>query len=359
MHLKTFLLCFVIFPCVVFSQTRVLNELHVFDGEAEYAYRPFSRTGEGEILQKVPSSLVGGIGRINGIRVVIQDQDAATSEKIWIILRKADSRGRPDISSSGIILKRGPYTISGNGAGTRAWNFYFHFSQPLSVADKDFFYGVLLSKGRSNTDFASLHMSGDYPASTCGEHPRKGISPGLAWRVNYSNGAPVSTSKLPYNLAWDMGILSERPQIQGYAIDPASKCLTKKNVPDFGYAGLWPDLVDLEGYGYKAMFGWRVRDRRNANKTNVKGFIFLSSRMLGTPYYLPGTGNWFLDPHAPIFDLFFVVSFDYFGEGKAGPVDPPQTLRSLLLGTRLYAQALVYDSTGNKYFLTGYAGIDF
>ena len=342
-----------------FTQVSKVNEFQVFDGEAEYAYRPFLRTGQGEILQKVPFKFFGSFGVIKGIRAVIQDQNASTSETVWVVIRKADSTGKPDISSQGIILKKGPYRISGQGTGSRAWNFYFSFSNTITPPKGDFYYGVLLSPGRSNSDFTSVHMSGDYPNNKCGEHPRKGVVPNLAWKVVYSGGKPASTSSLSYNLAWDMGLLFDKPVMQAYSVDPKSKCLKKRNLKDFGYAGVWPDLLDKEGYGYKAKIGWRIRDINQANKNYVKGFIFLSSKKLLNPYYIPGFGYWYLDPNDPWFGLVIVVSFDYFGDGKTNPFDLPDIMRNLLIGTDLFAQSLIYNPILSSFCLTSFCGMNF
>ncbi len=332
------------------AQTSLPNEFHVFDGASEYAYRALAPTQEGELLQEVKGSFFAGLGRALGLRVVLQDQEALTSEKFWVVVRRAGGAGKPDLSSQGLLLQEGPFTYSGKGSGARAWNVKVGFSKPLLLPEGTFFYGIRLAPGRSSTDYGSLHMSGDYPKNPCGEHPRKGIVPALAWKVTYSGGRPQSTAALPYDLAFDMGLLLSPPVIQPFAVDPKAPCLAKRGVPDFGYAGLWPDLADLESYGYKARFGWRIRA---LDLPGALGFVFLSGRLLSPPYLLPSLGKWFLDPSDPWFVLVLPVTLDFHGDGLTTLLDPPASLRPYLLRTHLYAQGVVQDKKALAFRLTG------
>ncbi len=350
MRVPSFAWTFLVLSGALFAQTPLPNEFHLFDGASEYAYRALQATQEGELLQEIRGSFFGGLRRAVGIRAVLQDQDASTAETVWVVVRKADSSGKPDLSAAGLLLQEGPFNYSGKATGVRAWNIRFTFSKTLDLPEGTLFYGIRFASGRSGSDYGSLQMSGDYPRTPCGEHPRKGVAPGMAWKVVYSSGKPQSASVLPYDLAWDMGLLLLPPVIQGYAVDPASRCLAKKGVPDFGYAALWPDLADLEGYGYKARFGWRVRE---SNLPGAGGFVFLSSKLLSSPYLLPGYGRWYLDPMDPWFVLILPVALDFHGDGRTAALDPPALVRTLLVGSSLHAQGLVLDAKAGKVRLTG------
>ena len=263
MRVSTFAWSLLIFAGPALAQTPLPNEFHLFDGASEYAYRSLGATQEGELLQEVRGAFFGGLRRAVGLRVVLQDQDASTAEKVWVVVRKADPSGLPDLTSSGLLLQEGPFSYSGKGTGVRAWNVKVTFSKALTLPEGTFFYGVRFAPGASGTDFGSLQMSGDYPKNPCGEHPRKGVQPGMAWKVVYSGGKPSSVSKLPYDLSWDMGLLLSPPVVQAFTVDPKSPCLGKKGVPDFGYAAPWPDLVDVaKDRGEDIQATWRVTDTR-------------------------------------------------------------------------------------------------
>ncbi len=350
MRVPVFCLALLAFPGAAFAQSPLPNEFHLFDGAPEYAYRALGATQEGELLQEVRGGFFAGLRRAVGLRAVLQDQDARTSEKVWIVVRRAGPSGQPDLSAGGLLLQEGPFPYSGQATGVRAWNIKFTFSKALVLPEGTFFYGIRFAPGRSSTDYGSLQMSGDYPANPCGEHPRKGVLPGLAWKVAYSGGKPSAASTLPYKLAWDMGLLLSPPCIQAYAVDPKSPCLGKKGVPDFGYAALWPDLTDLESYGYKARFGWRVRE---SNLPGAGGFVFLSGKLLANPLALPGFGKWYLDPADPWFVLVLPVTLDFHGDGRTAALDPPAPVRALLAGTSLHAQGVVLDSKAGTVRLTG------
>lgn len=320
------------------AQTSLPGELALFDGSAEFAWRPLGPTAEGELLQKFPARFLGHLGPLKGLRATVQDEERATPEQAWVVLRRADAKGAPDLTPQGLLHQEGPYPFSGAGAGPAAWRIAFLLAGPLSLPEGDLFAGLRFPSGAGPSDFASLQLSADYPKQPCGEHPRQAVQAGLGWMVLYSGGAPASATELGYNLAWDLGLLLEHPVLQAFAVDPASPCASKRGRPDFGYAALWPDMLDLEKYGYYARFGWRLEHHPSPSAI---GLLFLSSRKLAAPIPLGASGSWFLDPFDPWFSLVLTLTLDPGGVGSTQALDPPSALRPLMAGTWLHAQAVL------------------
>ena len=194
-----------------------------------------------------------------------------------------------------------------------------------------------------------------------------GIKPQCAWCVNYAAGQPASVSQPYGDRAWMIQLHILGPALQGFAIDPiggppasvAPPRTSKTNFRDFGYAALWPALTDLEQYGYKATFGWRVRA---ATFTGAPAVIFIASKMypgglsLGTIY-----GKWFLFPTDIYFQIIggFPVVLSSLGEAQTAALNPPDEARRALLGMFLYTQALVVDSATFKGSLSNWCGMSF
>jgi len=350
------------------------NSFHVFDGSVEYTSRGTLGNQEGELLVRVPGTHFGNLRQAVGISFTMQDQNVATGETYYLIMRKSDGQGGPDITPAGLLYQEGPFPVFGGGSSLITPT--HTFKTPVVLPNADFFYGVRVGapgngSGSWSTDGAGIHISGMYPLQNgagnpgpCGEHMRLGVKPGCAWSVSYSGGQPSQALQPFGDTAWLMALQITGPALQAYAIDtiggaPLTPCSAKANLRDFGYAALWPDLTDLEQYGYKARFGWRVRE---ATYPGAPAVVFIASRMypnglsLATPY-----GRWFLFPNDPYFQIIggFPVVLSSIGEGQTAPLNPPDTARGALLGTFLYTQALVVDSATLGGALSNWCGISY
>ena len=232
-------------------------------------------------------------------------------------------------------------------------------------------------------------MSGGYPKPRiCGEHYRKNRKPHMAWCVLYTNGKPDSSkvSEPSYDRTFLIRLFVKDPVLQPYTIDPKPRCSRKtkkiydKNgklitvpKPDLGFAALWPDLVDLEKIGYKAKFGWRLRE---ANDPGGIGVVFLAGKKASIPIRLP-MGVWFLSTTDPFFTIIGGISVSHEvtdpkaktttivpglskeGEGDTPAFDPPAAARQALLGTWLYAQGVALDAKTGAVGLTNWCGTNF
>ena len=241
--------------------------------------------------------------------------------------------------------------------------------KPLDLPLGEFFYGFQMGSvpGGWPADGNSVHISGMYPdlnsagnPGACGEHARKGVKPEMAFNVSYTAGVPAMVSEPYGNRIWKIMLyIDGYPVLQPYAIDTVGPpfnggCPQKKDLKDVGFAGLWPDLIDLESYGYKAQFGWRIRQ---ANAPQGLAFLFLSSRTLPVPFQF-SLGRWFLLPADPFMTIGALpVTLDTAGQGYTVPFDPSDTVRYGLLGLKLNAQAVVV--AGTQIEVTNWCGMSF
>ena len=347
---------------MAYAQTPKPNVFKVYDDSTEYTSRGNVGTNEGELLNMVPGKHFGFLRIATQMKIVCQDQNTKTAEKFWVVFRKADKTGQPDITvqngvDKGIIYQQGPFSISGTGTGAAtAWVVTLNLSKPVILPDGDFFFGVRIpaSPNWANDGF-SCHMSGYYPTSICGEHFRQGIKPKACWGVIFQNGLPNSVGEPTGDRMFNFELDVQGATLQPFAVDPAAKCAGKKGKPDLGLAGLWPDLVDLEKYGYLANLGWRLRE---VNYASGLGFVFLAQKQLPLPINLP-FGRWYLNPADPFFTVLggLPVTLSTTGEGDTPILNPPTAARQMLLGTFLYAQGVAVDAKTGAFGLTNWCGM--
>ena len=363
---------------LAYAQTPKPNQFHIWDGSTEYTSRGTIGSNEGEVLNRVHGKHFGFLRPCTKVQYVLQDQNDQTAEYYWFIFRKADPQNpdKPLVKIDpqtgkdlGIIAQFGKYAYSGKGkGGAAAWVFTLTLSKPVILPDGEFFYGIHFANVPSpgwTTDGGSCHMSGGYnpsgttTAAKCGEHFRQGHLPHMAWCITYTNGKPDPTKiqEPSINRSFNVSIYVQNPVLQPYTIDPAAKCASKKGKPDLGFAGMWPDLVDLEKYGYLANFGWRLRE---VNYPSGIGMVFLASKQMPVPIHL-SFGNWYLLPSDPWFTVLGgqSVTLSTTGEGDTTAFNPPTAVRQLLLGTWLYGQGVAIDAKTGAFGLTNWTGTSF
>ncbi len=343
---------------MAWAQTPKANTFHVYDGSTEYTSRGYLSSNPGECLQKIPASHFGYLRQAVKFHALVQDQNVASAEQYYVIFRKVAATGGPDVTATGVIGLEGPFKIGGSGHGAGAWSITINLKKPVKIPADGCFYGIYWpnkvgTKGWPK-DGGSIWMSGYYPSPKCGEHPRKGVSPNICWNVIYHPTVPPYTEVkvTAGNRAWNMDLGITSPVLQGYAVDPAAKCASKKGKPDFGFAALWPDLTDLEKYGYLANFGWRIRA---ANFPGAVAVIMVSPTVIRKGMEIPGVGMWYLHPFSVIA---FSGKLNNKGVVLTPAIDPGyKSYREFLVGTNLYAQGGVFGN--GKFALTNWVGMEF
>ncbi len=273
-----------------------LNSFLVYDGTTEYASRGYIGKGDGECLQRFPSSHFGCLPRIKAVGFTLQDENAATPEKFWIVFRKANAGGEPDLSPGGMMAMQVPYFTSGY-AGRRACSVTSALARPLfrsgCCKSSGFFYGLRLEKARNwPNDGLSIHMDGYFPALPCGAHCRTGAFLSLAWNVKYVNGSPYSSLECGGNRAWNISLQVEGTVLQGITAIPGDKCPSYAPGPSRPYGNpgcmsLWPDV------SRGVVVGWRIKEN---NISNGIGFVFVGGSAPGSGIPVPPYGTWCVHP---------------------------------------------------------------
>ena len=121
------------------AQTPKGNLLEVYDGSREKTSRGTLGSFEGECLQRLPGSSFGGFRKAVGFRAVTFDPNGYSIETFWVVIRKADRNGKPDISPSGLIYAEGPFKTRYN------WAFdtqNVKFKTPQVLPKGDVFFGL-------------------------------------------------------------------------------------------------------------------------------------------------------------------------------------------------------------------------
>ncbi|MBI5853473.1 MAG: hypothetical protein HZB39_20885 [Planctomycetes bacterium] len=205
----------------------------------------------GDVCTRVPAewfSSVGGVwdpgslsvvGRVNGMRLVLQDQDAITQEPFSVALIAEDSGmpGQPDLLQSGEYLRVGNLTTPGGTNGPAAWLLSITFTTPFDglPADRDFFMACgLPANPLWPADGLSVHIGrvgfGDDPIT------------GGVTRTNFAcsidpAGLPIIRNYL--DRSFRVGVLTQAPLLQvGASLSPLR---TNPNDPQYGIAGIYPD----------------------------------------------------------------------------------------------------------------------
>ncbi len=205
----------------------------------------------GDVCTRVPAewfSSVGGvwdpgslsvIGRVNGMRVVLQDQDASTQESFSVALVAEDSSmpGQPDPDQSSDHLRVGNLMTPGGSGGPAAWVFTVTFPTPFNAlpADRDYFMACgLPANPLWPADGLSVHIG----RVGVGDDP---ITSGVT-RTNFACSIDLAALPIVRNYldrTWRVGLLTQAPLLQvGASLSPLR---TNPNDPQYGIAGIYPD----------------------------------------------------------------------------------------------------------------------
>lgn len=280
-----------------------------------------------------------GDGRVNGFQVVIQDQNASTTEPFdFCIVTEASGTaiGNPAAPPAGnafgpeVILRTAPLTTPMGPATVQAWTITATLQTPADVIpsgltsatsggfNSSWYYGVGLSANALwTTDGASIHMSsfnslGGAPFPNAGDNPRDGVV-SLQQARDVTNG--TIAGKSTDARTQEIYILTEAPILNhGAVIDAAAQVGPD---PNFGAAGNYPDPCGqgntgrITGYppypgraGVGDGFAFRLRAIADVGTAAVLG---LGGGVPGSPGSISGFSG--AQVYLPFFDGAFVLTF--------------------------------------------------
>lgn len=247
-------------------------------------------------------------GRINGFRVVLQDQDAATPEQFSLVVIEDDptNPGNPNPAPTAELLRTGPIPTPA-GTGPVAFVLTFTLTTPADIAPatSTWYFGVGLPANPSwPLDGLSGHIA-LYYTGTAGDNPRAG-APNRTFAVTRPGAMVVQATT---ERAAAFGLLTEAPAV-GLGADITPSAQRGPN-PSFGVAGMFPDIAG-RGDG----LALRLRDTANAGNLTA---LLMGLAILPSPITIPGvTGQLFLDP-----TVTFVVSTQVIPPSGELVVAPP------------------------------------
>lgn len=263
------------------------NEFEFYPGVVSFFSRANLGTAGGELLQGMHRPFHRGVGdngsacTISTFRATIQDQDAATQESIYFIVRTGSDQFGPKTGASGLIAKIGPVQLPA-GTGTMAWRVSTTVVIPVVLPNclNNFAFGVELPPTTTwappYPDGLSTHASrGDATLSVQKAHAR---AEEHTWQI--VKGA-ARASHSPWGSTWRLAI----------ALDTAVLQMGNGgNV--YGRGGMFPDTGNP----------LTARVRYGAAMATGSSLLYMGlGRMPGIPL-VPGTRLYLTNP------IFFLIS---------------------------------------------------
>lgn len=206
----------------------------------------------GEILVQYPVSHFSGICQdqsgtstlLTDIRVIVQDQNTATQEPYYMILR-GDNGGTPALGTP--LLRVGPFVQPIQGNGVAAWDM-IHAITPSSAVPlcQTVYAGAETSPapGWPATDGFSVHMTSFYLINNASFEDNPAAAPdpvpNLGWNYNYTTQA-VSQPGGPRSVRIMLG--SRAPLLHMGNVDPTMvgpSCLVALGKRSWGAGGMFP-----------------------------------------------------------------------------------------------------------------------
>ena len=333
---------------------RAQQTLQHNDGTQEIASRGNSGSSLSNklVMQRLPADQIKTAQSISQMQYILQDQDYTTSENYSLQFRTNDP-ARPgffDKSAAGLIATVGPFTITlptpGSGVISAAFvtaTFGAPVILPAGVADQavpggDLYVGVQLTGKPSSSDILLLQASGTFKFCSGAAPPTAGEqmdatqpgyegvagNAGCAEEANLTAGNAVT--RVDGNPSWAIATRFDQDVTQCFAFNAAA--FTGQfagtcpgggggtgNNPNFGYAGIFPDLSRGDAVG--------VRHRING-PPGTPSLLFAS---LGTvaPYSVfPAAGRFALAPAS----IFYVAAVPTV----AAPPGEPATVSDAYFG---------------------------
>lgn len=332
------------------------NMLQHYDGTTEFTSRGAGGAAAKTLLQRLPADQACGRSLLVEVRLVIQDQDIATPEAFTFEVRGNDPlgppTGSPDMGAAGLIASAGPFIPVFPGPGpvsamivTIGPPAYPMPPVPLApipclVPADDLYLGIATPPSPLwAADGLSLHISaalGAPPAAgeqmnvlAVGYTGAAGLA-GLGWDVALGAAPILGTG----NRAWNVRARFADDVLQPFADNPAvfTGAGGAGANPNFGYAGIWPDMVRLD------LLGWRALATGLPGDIAVMAISFVPP---GPAVPFPPFGTLCLVPGTTI-----ALPLILYGPGPAG--EPLTTVQAtwgpyplpVMPGLTLYAQAV-------------------
>jgi hypothetical protein len=352
------------FPALIFGALTLpvaaQDALQHYDGTTEATGRGFGGALAAKtVMQRIPIDEACGRARVVDVVVALQDQNNATVEPWSIEIRATDPAGpptgAPDMSPAGLLTVAGPFAPTFPGAGPISAA-VFTVGIPLllvplvpNAPSNDIYVGVAHAyQPLWPADGTSTWTSGAF-APAPGEQMRAtavgytGVAglAGLAWEG--PAGGPPSLSSA--NKAWNIRTRFADDTLQPFASNAAvfTGAGGAGANPNFGYAGIFPDLVRGD------MIGWRA-----LSTAAVGDLVFLFLGSPSPPGALPAAEALPSLPFAPVGpggQLCILPPWSGVGLAvyAAAPGEPATTVKAswgpyvipaVFAGTTLFAQAV-------------------
>ncbi len=196
------------------------NEFEFYPGVISFFSRANLGTLGGELLQGMHRPFHRGVGdngracMISTFRATIQDQEAATQESIYFVVRTGSDQFGPKVGASGLIAKIGPVQMPA-GTGTVVWRISATVVVPVVLPNclNNFAFGVEFPPTPTwappYPDGLSTHASrGDATLSVQKAHSR---AEQHTWQI--VSGANQA-SHSPWGSTWRLAIALDTPVLQ-------------------------------------------------------------------------------------------------------------------------------------------------
>ncbi len=327
----------------------------IYSGCTNFTSRGTLGASAGEYLVEVPHTHFAGVCQdatgsgtsLRAFEYVTQDQNAATQSSYSMVVRRADTSGRPDPTSAGRLLRLGPILTPPSTLATpMAWWLTSTLATPstaLPLCDT-FFFGMELDAAPLWTqDGQSIHTCTYYPITNSqGDNPAPppDVIPNLAWNIHATTGSVTQPAPRAFRLA----VGSPAPVLNLGNVDltmRSGNCLLALGQRSWGAGGMWP-ASNADGLGARDDgLDARVRDVIAAGGW----FAIFASSSIGCPG-VPVAG-WFGAVHAYLGDLAFVTAgrLDNLGVGTTTVLTPGTRVPLDVMGRSIPFQAFTLGPT--------------
>ncbi|MAE77633.1 MAG: hypothetical protein CMJ85_12285 [Planctomycetes bacterium] len=341
------------------SVAQSVNEHSIWDRTTEYTSRGANLGSAGFVSQGFAFGFTGGLRTLTGVRYTVQDEDAATRERLTVGFAGLDAAGRPDYANVNAYAAN---FLTPGGSGQRAW-IVTHttlrqnpIKLPVTCEQRHHVWQFQAASWPS--DGASVWMSeGATFNSTLlcwqnSEHREIPRTDGLLGQIDEELGwtSVPSSASIPANRSWELVLSFAEPTLQGGAVNAVYNAPGCPN-PNQGYAAIDPDFSNIGG-GTLARhddYEWTVMD-----PTGQVALLYWSTSVLAGGFPTP-FGQFFLDLTDPLMQT-GPVPMSAFSGGKArmrfnlGPANSPVRVIASEFGA-WSAQALIVQP-GPKLQLT-------
>jgi hypothetical protein len=343
------------------------NEIFHHDGTTEATSRGTTGTNAKTLLQRLPGDMTGGAtGTIEHV-MVVQDQNGTTTESFTYEVRADNpaSPNSPDMAPAGLLGSAGPFTLTFPCPGVPcALIITLTLGAPIPVPapgtsgtpSGDFYVGLAFppaplwtADGISNwISFTSGSNAGEQMNTAATGYPPGGVGgSGLGWQYDATLLTPPSLAS--GNRVWYNTTRLVDNTSQPFADNPTAFTGVNSGLnPNYGCAGIWPDLTRTGGSTDK--IGVRVRTIEPLG-TPVLLIYGLSTI---APTAVPGVGG--LLSIAPPFQITAAVSTVIPPSGlhsqnaaETEAVFGPATAPAFVVGKTIYVQGVVLGVSGPSF----------